>query len=885
MSRCLTSFAARHLAQETINRIISSMTRTSFHFCIFRQAVIPAASIRADGDAVPLCSDCFCWFFEIIQEVWVVEAQRLDGVWSVNMKTGGNRKRSEAKSKDVGPTTLPGKDMGGEPPTRYRLDRLSSSKAQRAWERTAQTLHYAWVAYNPTGGRLEDVASNDWTVSYQKAQAMVNKMTLEEKVGLTGGVSLPNGCSGNIAAIPRLGFPGLCLSDAGQGLRATDAVSGFASGIHVGASWNKNLTLDRGAAMGREFKRKGVNVLLGPVVGPAWSVVRGGRNWEAASADAYLSGVLAAQTVRGIQSANVMASTKHYIGNEQELHRRPVGETPAVSINIGDKAMHEFFLWPFQDAVKAGSVNIMCSYQRLNQTYACANDKSQNGLLKGELGFRGFILSDWDALYGGLEYATGGLDMGLPNAPNWEKNLVQAVQNGSFAESRVNDMATRIIAAWYQIGQDKDFPTPGIGMPKPVVGPHTVIEGRDPNDHSTILQGAIEGHVLVKNEKQTLPLRNLRTLSIFGYSANTPPMWSAAEDVDGSWITGLAPVLGQNQSHTVTAPKGTLFGAGGSGAITPTAFSSPQDALVAKAAKDGFTLYQDLGSSQPSVNPSSDACIVFGNAWASEGTDRPALQDDYTDTLIRTVASQCAKTIVVLHNAGIRTVDGFVDHPNVTALLFAHLPGQESGEALVSLLWGQSNPSGKLPYTVAHSQSDYGALLDPRGQDSKSPQADFSAGIYTDYKYFEHKHIQPRYEFGFGLSYTHYDYSELEIQGPLGNYHDEWPQGRVTSGGQEDLWTSMAIVSCSIVNRGPVDGAEVAQIYVRIPGTKAKQLRGFSKEFLKVGERARVTFALTRRDLSVWDTGAQKWSLPRGRYQVYVGGSSAKLPLWTTLDI
>ncbi|KAG5919028.1 hypothetical protein E4U61_001253 [Claviceps capensis] len=734
-----------------------------------------------------------------------------------------------------------------------------------------------------------DATANDWAVSYEKAQAIVDKMTLEEKVSLTGGVSLPNGCSGNIPAIPRVNFPGLCLSDAGQGLRATDKVSGFASGIHVGASWNKNLALDRGAAMGGEFKRKGVNVLLGPVVGPAWSVVRGGRNWEGASADVYLSGVMAAQTVLGVQSANVMTSTKHYIGNEQESQRSPSGDTASVSTNIDDKALHEVFLWPFQDAVKAGSASVMCSYQRVNQTYTCASDKAQNGALKGELGFRGFVVSDWGALYGGLEYATGGLDMGMPNAATWDKNLIQAVQNGSFAESRVTDMVTRIIAAWYHVGQDKRFPNPpGIGMPKPVTGSHLVVEGRDPADRRTILQGAIEGHVLVKNVRNTLPLRNPKTVSIFGYSANTAPKWSAAEDTPpGSWNVGLAPVQGvDNSKATAIGPNGTLYSGGGSGAVTPATFSSPQDALVAKAARDGFTLHQDLGSSEPVVKPSSEACIVFGNAWSAEGTDRPDLQDDYTDTLIKRIADQCANTIVVLHNAGIRTVDGFVDHPNVTALLFAHLPGEESGEALVSLLWGHSNPSGKLPYTVAHSPSDYGALLNPHIQGgSNNPQADYTAGIYMDYKYFEANNIQPRYEFGFGLSYTRFDYSDIEIQGPLGSFRSRWPQGSITSGGQEDLWEEIAVVSCMIANTGAVDGAEAAQLYVRIPGTKAKQLRGFTKEFLKVGEKARVSFPLTRRDLSVWDTGAQKWLLQKGRYEVFVGPSSAKVPLRRSLVI
>ncbi|KAG6101990.1 hypothetical protein E4U30_000382 [Claviceps sp. LM220 group G6] len=733
-----------------------------------------------------------------------------------------------------------------------------------------------------------DATANDWAVSYGKAQAMIEKMTLEEKVSLTGGIPLQNGCSGNIPAIPRVNFPGLCLSDAGQGLRATDKVSGFASGIHVGASWNKNLALDRGAAMGGEFKRKGVNVLLGPVVGPAWSVVKGGRNWEGASADVYLSGVMAAQTVLGVQSANVMTSTKHYIGNEQESQRGPSADTASISTNIDDKALHEVFLWPFQDAVRAGSASVMCSYQRVNQTYTCASDKAQNGALKGELGFRGFVVSDWGALYGGLEYATGGLDMGMPNAATWDKYLIQAVQNGSFAESRVTDMVTRIIAAWYHVGQDKRFPNPpGIGMPKPVTGSHLIVEGRDPADRRTILQGAIEGHVLVKNERNALPLRKPKTVSIFGYSANTAPKWSAAEDTPpGSWNVGLAPVQGVDISKTAIGPNGTLYSGGGSGAVTPATFSSPQDALVAKAARDGFTLHQDLGSSEPVVKPSSDACLVFGNAWSAEGTDRPELQDYYTDTLIKRIADQCGNTIVVLHNAGIRTVDGFVDHPNVTALLFAHLPGEESGEALVSLLWGDSNPSGKLPYTVAHSPSDYGALLDPHAQGgSKDPQADYTAGIYMDYKYFEANNIQPRYEFGFGLSYTRFDYSDINMQGPLGSFRNRWPQGSITSGGQEDLWEEMAVVSCMIANIGAVDGAEAAQLYVRIPGTKAKQLRGFTKEFLKVGEKARISFSLTRRDLSVWDTGAQKWRLQKGLYEVFVGTSSAKVPLRTSLVI
>ncbi|OAA59990.1 Glycoside hydrolase, family 3 [Cordyceps fumosorosea ARSEF 2679] len=732
---------------------------------------------------------------------------------------------------------------------------------------------------------------NEWADAFAKAKVMVDQMTLEEKkVSLTGGVDLKSGCSGTIPGIPRLNFPGMCLNDAGNGVRATDNVSGFASGIGVGASWNKYLARKRGAALGGENRRKGVNVMLGPVVGPAWTVVKGGRNWEGSSADPYLSGVLAAETVVGVQSQNVITSVKHYIGNEQELYRSLEGDVQAISSNIDDKTMHELYLWPFVDLIKAGAANVMCSYNRLNQTYACGNSKTLNGLLKTELGFQGFVVSDWGAQHAFAD-APNGLDMGMPNSdPFWGANLVNAVRNGTLPESRVTDMAMRIIASWYQLKQDDpSFPAPGIGMPGNLTAPHRVVEARDPADMPVILQGAVESHVLVKNDRDTLPLKAPKVVSVFGYSANTPPSWTAAADTDGSWRFGLAPVLDLDPATSPIGARGTMFGGGGSGAITPTTHVSPRDALIARAARDGFTLHQDLGSAPPAwVDPASDACLVFGNAWAREGNDRPVLEDEATDTLVRSVADRCARTVVVLHNAGPRLPGGFADHPNVTAVLLAHLPGERAGDAAVALLWGDANPSGKLPYTVAAREADYGPLLAPQGGapagDNKSPQADLTQGVYTDYKYFEKEHVQPRYEFGFGLSYTRFDYSRIALQGPGGS-PGEYPTGPVVSGGQGDLWEVVATVRCRLANGGGVAGAEAAQLYVRLPGTRAKQLRGFEKPYLRPGEATELSFALTRRDLSVWNTGMQKWQLQRGSYEIYIGRSSSKLPLKTFLTI
>lgn len=227
---------------------------------------------------------------------------------------------------------------------------------------------------------------DDWHVPYQRAMKMVRQMTAEEKANVSFGYDPDNGCSGLSGSVPRLGFPGLCLNDAGSGLRGTDGVNAYPAGISAGASWNKALTFQRAKFMGAEFKAKGSDVILGPIVGPLGQIAVGGRNWEGFSNDPYLAGALAAESIQGLQKS-VIACVKHLIGNEQETNRVPYGDHNAsISSNIDDRTLHELYLWPFQDAVKAGVGSVMCSYQRVNNSYSCQNSKLQNGLLKGELG-------------------------------------------------------------------------------------------------------------------------------------------------------------------------------------------------------------------------------------------------------------------------------------------------------------------------------------------------------------------------------------------------------------------------------------------------------------------------------------------------------------------
>lgn len=333
-----------------------------------------------------------------------------------------------------------------------------------------------------------------------------------------------------------------------------------------------------------------------------------------------------------------------------------------------------------------------------------------------------------------------------------------------------------------------------------------------------------------------------------------------------------------------------MISGGGSGTASQSFISSPYDAIVAQAYEDSTDLYWDFENGDPLVNPTSNACIVFGNVWATEGYDRPSVHDDYTDGLINHVADQCANTIVVFHNAGIRLVDQFADHPNVTAIIFAHLPGQDSGRALVNLLYGKENPSGRIPYTVAKNETDYDNFLKPDitldGMFQHFPQSNFTEGVYIDYRHFDLKNITPRYEFGFGLSYTTFDYNNLQVS-QTNSSTESYPTGAVALGGQTDLWDKLVTVTADVTNSGGVDGKEVAQLYLGIPGedVPVRQLRGFEKPSIVAGETATVTFTLTRRDLSVWDVAAQKWLLQAGDYTVEVGRSSRDLPLKGTFSI
>jgi beta-glucosidase len=332
--------------------------------------------------------------------------------------------------------------------------------------------------------------------------------------------------------------------------------------------------------------------------------------------------------------------------------------------------------------------------------------------------------------------------------------------------------------------------------------------------------------------------------------------------------------------------NGTLVTGGGSGSNTPSQLVSPFEAIQQRLRADRGTVRWDFASVNPTVYANAEACLVFINAYASESFDRTSLKDDFSDRLVKNVARNCTNTMVVIHSAGIRVVDEWVNNENVTAILYALLPGEESGNSIADVLYGDVSPSGRLPFTVAKNESDYGALLNSTVSYDPFPQDNFTEGLYIDYRHFDKYNITPQYEFGFGLSYSNFSYSDLSVNA-VGSDTSEWPAADVAivQGGHPALWEALFNVTVKITNTGEVNAAEVPQLYISIPTAPQWQLRGFGRINLEAGQSDTVTFTLTRKDLSVWNVVHQQWQLQQGEYEFFVGSSSRKSLLEGSLKI
>ncbi|KAF6766400.1 cellulose-binding beta-glucosidase [Ephemerocybe angulata] len=719
---------------------------------------------------------------------------------------------------------------GTAAPTSSTTSTTSTATTTTTTTNTTPSATSSGPAYTPTATGVFANMSPEWKTAYEKARTAVAKLSLNEKVNLATGVQWRKGvCVGNTPAISSINFPGLCLQDGPLGIRYADKITAFPAGINAAATFNRTLIRQRGADMGAEFRGKGVHVALGPAMN-VQRVPAGGRNWEAFGADPYLNGEASYETIIGIQSQGVQACAKHYINNEQEHYRESSSSNE-----------HEIYLLPFLRSVQANVASVMCSY--INGTWACENDKMLNGVLKGEFGFPGYwwATHSTTSVNAGLDVSDQTYESGTTYFGN---NLVQAVNQGRVNQSRIDDIALRILASWYLLKQDSGFPSVNFNSwnVNGAGAQHLDVQG---NHKQTVRAIGAASTVLLKNVGNALPLKNPKTLGIIGNGAGP-----------GS--------KGMNGYEDRAGNDGVLGMGWGSGTVEYPYLITPLDGIKSRAGS-GTTVSSSLSDTDLNAAASAatgkDYAIVFITSDGGEGYltveghagDRNDLKAWHNgDALVARVAQANTKTIVVVNSVGPIEMEPWINNANIVAVVWSGLPGQEAGNALADVLFGDYNPSGRLPYTIAKSVNDYSAKV-LSNSNTQVPTISYSEGLFIDYRGFDRGTVEPRYEFGFGLSYTTFSYAGLQVSGSAGGV------------------TNFAILALRI-----------PQLYIGLPtsaNAPPKSLKGFDSVYLTPGQTKTVTIQLSRFDLSIWDTGAQRWVVPSGSTSIQVGASSRDIRL------
>lgn len=543
-------------------------------------------------------------------------------------------------------------------------------------------------------------------VAARRAAELRDKMSLDEKLRLVHGV--PGAFVGNVAAVA--GLPALTLQDGPAGVARFGGVTAFPAPITVAASWDRDLVQRWGAAMAAEERGKGAMVQLGPMMNLVRSPAAG-RNFESFGEDPFLSAELAAADVTGMQSQKVVATAKHFIGNEQET-RRGDGDS-----QIDERTLHEIYYAPFEAAIRAGVGAVMCSYNRLGGTYACENSAALRDLKSG-LGFTGWVMSDWGATHSTIAAANAGLDMEMPDDTYFGSALTNAVAAGSVSQTRIDDMVGRILTALVRIGVLDDLDN------LPTRTPDAVVTSAE---HSALAkEAAAAGITLLKNRNNALPLdATVRSIAVIGSAGGDAP----------------------------------AFNGGGSAYVEPRKVISPLAALQAQAGTMSISYSRgDDGGDQAqavAVAAAADAAIVFAAADSTEGEDRGSLSlRAGADSLIAAVAAANQRTIVVLH------VPGAVAMPwldKVNAVVVAFYPGEENGNAIAPILLGAANPSGKLPVSFPRTTTDLPSV-------SRDAAIPYREGLAIGYRALDVQGIDALFPFGHGLSYTSFTFADLAVR-------------------------------------------------------------------------------------------------------------------------
>lgn len=680
--------------------------------------------------------------------------------------------------------------------------------------------------------------------SAQRTELLLKAMTLDEKLLLLFGYAsgdqlaqvdasiIPGvnakevaakvipGSAGYIPGIPRLGIPAQFQADASIGVRNPYLErTSLPSSLATAASWDPKVPEAGGRMIGNEARLSGFNVMLAGGVNLAREA-QNGRNFEYTGEDPLLAAEMAAALIRGVQSNHIISTIKHYLINAQETGRT------LVSAQISEPALRQSDALAFELAIEKSSPgSVMCSYNRINDVYACQNDKWQNQVLKGDWGYKGYVMSDWGAVHSTVQDANGGLDQqsGFPfdKVPYFAKPLRDAVDDGSVTQARIDDMARRILWAMFDKGV-VDHP----------LQPGTI----DYAAHAQVTQAAAEQSlVLLKNEGGVLPLVAPKRVALIGSYADKA-------------------VLSGGGSAVVTPIGGNAVpGLGPGGWLTQVwQPSSPMKALqkLLPATQFAFDAGTDADAAGKAA-AAADVAIVFVHQWTAESLDAPSLSlEGNQDAIVAAAAKANPNTIVVVESGGAVLMPWASD---VKGILAAFYPGSAGGEAIARLLTGAVNPSGRLPITFPASVDQLVRQQITGKSGGPLFTVRYTEGAAVGYKWFDLHGHKPLYAFGHGLSYTRFELGGLTAQ-------------------------ASGAVSFSIRNTGQRDGASVGQVYVRGPQSAKweapRRLVGFSKLALKPGQSGKATINIDPRLLATFDETRREWVIAPGTYEVQLGASS-----------
>lgn len=643
--------------------------------------------------------------------------------------------------------------------------------------------------------------------------------------------------------------PRVFHTDGADAVRRTLGTTAFPAPISLAATWNSDLVQTKSAAQAVESFQTGKNVILGPGIASGRTPLSG-RNSEYFGEDALLSGMLGAAATRGLEDNDediaVLANVKHYVANEQEFDRN------SSSSNIDERTFKQVYALPYEIALKEGQAeSVMCSYNQINGDYACENDMALNQVLKKDMGFDGYVMSDFNAVHSVGKAIKSGLDQELNDPVYFTPDRIDAaIATGEITLQDVEDAAFRVVRSYIRGGL---FDTPMPTTPN--------LNSSTPAHKEIARELAEQGTVLLKNDA-ALPLQTSADtdIALFGPTASS-------KDTNGISATSVCSMFNRRSNTSICE-----------------ALVSPETAITDRAAAQGSSVSFDAGTdiaAAAKAAAEAEVAVVFGYKRMGEFADPTDLRlDGNGDALIEAVSAANPNTIVILQ-AGSAVEMPWID--DVKAVLHAWYPGEQMGPALAGLLWGDTNPSGKLPMTLPVSLGDTptrtaeqypgifadGSTTRPGGS-TEIRQVNFTEGLQVGYKWYDEQGIDPLFEFGYGLSYTHFDYSGLNVA------HSVDP-----SSGQ-----IVSKVSFTVTNTGGVAGTEIPQVYLTLPeeaGEPGKRLVGFDRIELAAGESRQVDLAIdseaSNHPFSIWDIESDSWVTKEGAYGISVAASSRDVRL------